>query len=155
LVYNQLTCANMKAKKYRIFRNRMTAKPGFGAIGAQRIGNACAAVNEMLMQSASPAPGKDPVIHLFPACPKDWTASFSLLARGAFVVNGRIEKGRVGPVSIRSTAGRICTVSNPWPGRRVRLQRVGEGVETLSGKVLSFTTVKGETVTLLPAEAVR
>jgi len=153
MIFNQLKCANIKASKFEIFQNRMTAKPGFGAIGAQRIGNASAAVNELLLQSVPPAPGGDPVIYVFPACPKEWNAAFTLLARGAFLVSSAIEGGKIDFVEIKSKVGGDCKVSNPWPGRRLVLYRNGEKAEILKGLLLSFSTTIGENIVIVPVSS--
>ena len=50
-------------------------------------------LQEALLQSVSPRPGQPEVISLLPAWPKDWQASFRLLARGGFLVSASV-RGR-------------------------------------------------------------
>lgn len=153
MVYNQLTCANQNDARFKRFRNRMTAKPGFGSIGAQRIGNASAALTEMLIQSASPTPGGNPEIHVFPAFPTEWDASFNLLARGAFLVGSSIRRGKVDFVEITSTVGGTCRLKNPWTGKAVTVYQNGKEAQNLTGSLLSFATAPGEHLVLVPMGA--
>src|SRR6516165_12261454 len=79
-----------------VLANRMTLREGPQALDAERLGRAAEALHLALLQSNPPAPGEDPVLHVFPAWPKDWNARFRLLARGAFLVSSAIEDGKVG-----------------------------------------------------------
>ena len=135
-----------------VLANRLELREGPGAIGCQRLGRAAEAMHEALLASAPPAPGKDPILHVFPAWPKEWDAQFTLLARGAFLVSASMEKGRIEFVEIRSQAGGECRLHNPWPNAAVTLYR-GEKTEDLSGALLVFKTDKGESVTLAPKGA--
>jgi hypothetical protein len=133
-----------------VLANRMTLREGQQALDAQRLGRASEALQLALLQSNPPGPGQDPVLHLFPAWPKEWDARFQLLARGAFLVKGSIRNGFVGPVEIVSQAGASCVLRNPFGGG-VTLYRDGKRAETLQGDLLRFDTRKGETLTLLGA----
>jgi hypothetical protein len=135
-----------------VLANRLELREGPGAIGCQRLGRAAEAMHEALLASAPPAPGKDPIIHVFPAWPKEWDAQFTLLTRGAFLVSASMEKGSIEFVEIRSQAGGECRLHNPWPNAAVTLRR-GEKAEDLSGALLVFKTDKGESVTLAPKGA--
>ncbi|HEV2448051.1 MAG TPA: glycoside hydrolase N-terminal domain-containing protein, partial [Candidatus Sulfopaludibacter sp.] len=68
-----------------VLANRMTLREGQQALDAQRLGRAAEALQLALLQSNPPAPGRDPILHLFPAWPREWDAKFTLLARGAFL----------------------------------------------------------------------
>ena len=79
-----------------VLANRMTLREGPQALDAQRLGRAAEALHLALLQSAPPNPGGDPVIRVFPSWPEEWNASYTLLARGAFLVTSSIDRGRIG-----------------------------------------------------------
>src|SRR5437867_1935182 len=108
------------------------------------------ALHTALLQSVPPAPGEDPVIHVFPAWPREWDAAFTLLARGAFLISAAMEKGRIVSVEIRSQAGAECRLRNPWPGSTLKLTRDGVTGEELAGSLLTFGTQRGESITVAP-----
>lgn len=96
-------------------------------------------INEMMMQSY------EGVIRIFPNWNKTKDASFEQLrAYGAFLVSGKLQKGKIGPVKLLSEAGRPCVIENPWPGRSVQLFRNGRKAEQLTGKTFSLATSRGE-----------
>jgi len=132
-----------------VLANRMTLREGPQALDAQRLGRASEALHLALLQSSPPAPGEDPILHLFPAWPKEWNARFSLLARGAFQVSASMQKGQIEFVEIASHAGAECRLRNPF-GAPVVLSRDGKKAETLRGDLLRFATRKGETVAVAP-----
>jgi hypothetical protein len=132
--------------KVGVLPNRLTLREGPGAIDAQRLGRAAEALHLALLQSSPPAPGGDPVIHVFPAWPVEWDADYSLLARGAFVVHASMAKGRIGAVRIQSQAGGECRLRNLWPGSSVMLYRNGKKSEELRGALLTFPTQRGEAI---------
>ena len=79
--------------------------------GLESVG-AIEAVNSMLLQSY------DQTIRVFPVWAKDRPASFvDLRAFGAFLVSSECQNGRVTHVGIKSEAGRLCRIANPWPGK--------------------------------------
>lgn len=131
-------------------RNRLSLREGPQALDAQRLGRAAEALHLALIQSIPPEPGGDPVIHLFPAWPKDWDASFRLLARGAFLVTAAMRKGVIGPVELESLAGSECRIRNPWKTGDVRVFRDGRDCGRLSGPLLRFATRGGERIRLEP-----
>lgn len=133
-----------------VLPNRLTLREGPGAIDCQRLGGAAAALHAALLQSVPSAPGKDPVIHLFPAWPRDWDATYTLLARGAFLVSTSIEKGRIEFVEIHSQTGGWCRLRNPWLDAALALYRNGKKAEDLSGSLLAFPMARGEIVTVIP-----
>jgi hypothetical protein len=108
------------------------------------------ALHTALLQSVPPAPGGEPVIHLFPAWPRDWDAAYTLLARGAFLISASMEKGQIQFVEIRSQGGGECRMRNPWPETPLRLYRSGNPGEELAGPLLTFPTEPGETISLEP-----
>jgi hypothetical protein len=131
-----------------VFRNRLSQREGAGATECERLGRAAEALHTALLQSAPPAPGKDPILSVFPAWPKEWDATFTLLARGAFLVSASMEKGRIEFVRIESLAGGECRLRNPWSQTPVVLVRDRQPAQKLSGSLLRMNIPKGESVLL-------
>jgi Glycosyl hydrolase family 95 catalytic domain len=132
-----------------VLANRMTLREGPQALDAQRLGRAAEALHLALLQSAPPNPGGDPVIRVFPSWPREWNASYTLLARGAFLVTSSIESGRIGFVELESQAGGECRLRNPWGESEVTLFRDGKKSENLHGSLLRFPTRKGESIVVV------
>ena len=107
-----------------------------------------AAVQEGLLQSVSPAAGEPEIIQVFPACPASWDASFSLAARGGFLVSSSRTKGNVGFVEIESRRGEICRLRNPW-NAPCFLEEDGTHKQPQSGEILEFKTRAGKRYRLL------
>jgi hypothetical protein len=153
LIPNQMRALRQeRATAYRgggVLANRMTLREGPQALDAQRLGRAAEALHLALLQSAPPSPGAAPVIRVFPAWPKEWDASYTLIARGAFLVTSSIERGRIGFVELESQAGSECRLRNPWGEREVTLYRDGKKSESLQGSLLRFATRKGERVVVV------
>ena len=154
LLPNQIRAmAPERATAYRnggVLANRMTLREGPQALDAERLGRAAEALHMALLQSNPPAPGEDPVLHVFPAWPADWNARFTLLGRGAFLVSASLQAGTVEYVEIQSQAGVECRLRNPFPGDAA-LHRDGKPGETLRGTLLRFPTRKGEKVVVVAA----
>lgn len=153
LIPNQMRALRQeRATAYRgggVLANRMTLREGPQALDAQRLGRAAEALHLALLQSAPPSPGAAPVIRVFPAWPKEWDASYTLLARGAFLITSSIERGRIGFVELESQAGVECRLRNPWGEREVTLYRDDKKSESLQGSLLRFSTRKGERVVVV------
>ncbi len=128
--------------------NRLTLREGPQALDAQRLGRAAEALQLALLQSAPGVPGGDSIIRLFPAWPDEWDAHFTLRARGGFVVTASKRAGRVEPVQLRSEAGSVARVRNPWGASAVTLFRNGKRSQQLKGAVLLFDTEIGEVIDL-------
>jgi hypothetical protein len=90
---------NTAYKNGGVLANRMTLREGPQALDAQRLGRAAEALHLALLQSAPPGPGEDSVICLFAACPKEWSARFTLLARGVSSSRRRSRRARSIPSS--------------------------------------------------------
>jgi hypothetical protein len=133
-----------------VLANRMTLREGPQALDAERLGRASEALHLALLQSNPPAPGEDPVLHVFPAWPKEWNSRFTLLARGAFLVSSSMRSGQVEFVELISQAGAECRLRNPFAGD-ADLHRDGKKAATLSGSLLRFPTRKGERLVLVAA----
>ena len=161
MIPNQIRQSEVQLKRFidsrrtkaGIMDNRMTMREGAEAIGIQRLGRAAAATQYALLQSVPPAPGEEPVIRVFPACPKTWDADFTLAARGGFLVTSSQRGGKVEFIELKSRAGSPCRIRNPWPDTTVSLYRNGSNISDLdlTGELLQFETKKNETVVLVPA----
>jgi hypothetical protein len=88
-----------------------------------------------LLQSNPPAPAEQPILHLFPAWPKEWDASYTLFAREGFTVTASTEAGEVKSLELYSHAGSPCRMRNPYPNA-VQLYRNGKQAESLHGSLL-------------------
>ncbi|UCC98804.1 MAG: hypothetical protein JSW66_02710 [Phycisphaerales bacterium] len=148
LIPNQI-----QTRETRVLTNRMTLREGAQTTGLQRIGRAADALHLALCRSAPAGPGKEPVIRVFPAWPRQWDATFLLLTRGAFLVGSSMEKGQIEFVQIRSNAGGECRLRNPWPGAAVTLYRDARRVRDLAGSLLTFPTQRGEVLVIVPKGA--
>ena len=133
----------------QIFRNRLRLREGPGAIDAEHIGGLTSGIHETMLSSSPEQVDDAPVLRIFNDWPKSWDAAFTLLARGAFLVSSSMDKGRIEFVQIQSKVGGECRLRNPWPGKVVTLYRDGEKAEDLSGSLLRFPTVAGETITVV------
>ncbi|WP_214227823.1 hypothetical protein [Pedobacter sp. B4-66] len=119
---------------------------GFQLNNPHGIENSCTvanALNEMLCMSAGN------VIRLFSGLPKKQNASFeNIRSWGAFLVSARLKNELVSDVKIVSEKGKLCTLINPWPERKVLLIRNGKRSETISGNRISFKTATNEIIKL-------
>jgi hypothetical protein len=121
-------------------------------IAAAQLGRVAEALHAALLHSAPPAPGGEPVLRVFPAWPREWDATYTLLARGGFLVTASMEKGRIEFVQLKSQAGGECRLRNPWPETSVTVVRGGAS-EDVTGTLIRLTTAPGEVVTLHPKGA--
>jgi hypothetical protein len=133
-----------------VLANRLTLREGPQAFDAQRLGRAADALQRALLNSTPPAPATEPTIRLFAAWPTDWDATFTLRARGAFVITATQKQGHVEPIEIVSEAGKECRLHNPWGEAEIQLQRENGKTEKLRGSVLAFPTHPGERIKLGP-----
>jgi hypothetical protein len=132
----------------RPLANRLTLREGPQALDAQRLGRAAEALQLALLQSAPGIPGGEPIMRLFPAWPDEWDASFTLRARGGFVVTASKQSGHVESVQLRSQAGSIARIRNPWGTAAVTMQRNGTRAHVLKGQLLVVDTEPGDVITL-------
>ena len=124
---------------------------GYQAHSIEHLGVISMAVQEALLQSLSPAPGQPEIIRVFPAWPKTWDASFSLFARGGFLVTASITQGSVSFVEIESRGGGTCQIHNPWVNRCFLVE--GKNKKRLeTNDVLRFETKIGRRYKLFPAD---
>ncbi|WP_316794123.1 glycosyl hydrolase family 95 catalytic domain-containing protein [Pedobacter frigoris] len=119
---------------------------GFQFNNPHGIENSCTvtnAINEMLCMSV----GNN--IRLFGAFPKNKNAEFKdIRAWGAFLVSAKLTNEMISDVKIFSEKGRLCNVTNPWPGKKVLLLRNGKKAETMEGLQISFKTAINEMIEL-------
>jgi len=76
-------------RKESLHSNRLSPAEGnseFPGTTIEAQGRAGEALQLALCQSVPAGPGKEPVIRVFPAWPKEWDAEYTLLARGGFLV---------------------------------------------------------------------
>lgn len=74
---------------------------------------ACAALNEMLLQS------HEGFLRLLPAVPPAWSGSFKLAAEGGFTVHAQYTQGRVDWFAVESRTETLCKAVNPWGAKSV------------------------------------
>jgi hypothetical protein len=134
----------------QIFRNRMRLREGPGAIDAEHIGGLTMGIHQTMLDSSPSSITNDEPIRIFNDWPRDWDAAFSLLARGGFVISSAHQNGTIPLVEIQSQTGGVCRLQNPWADKNVTLHRNGKQAEDLSGSLLVFPTVKGETIVMVP-----
>lgn len=116
----------------------------FGGGGIENVSPALA-VTEMLMQS------HEGVIRIFPCWPMDLDARFGTLrATGAFLVSADLKGGVISGVMLLSEKGLDCTIVNPWPGKSVRVTRMGKAAETVTGDRFTLKTGRHEAIELNP-----
>ena len=135
--------------KVGVLRNRMSLREGPGCIEFERGGLTARALHAALLMDSPPSPGAASILQVFAACPTDWDAEFTLLARGAFLVTSARKDGVVQFVELKSQAGEECRLRNPWMNADVVLFRNGRQAEGATGNLLNFTTARGETVLVL------
>ncbi len=106
-------------------------------------------LNEMLLRSL------DGTIRLFSGIPPFWHAKFQdLRAVGGFLVSAEKQAEAIGPISIKSSAARICRleVPNGWTLEDVEIKSKGRLIKKrkISQQILEFDTQAGSTYTITP-----
>jgi len=149
LVPNQMRLRSRRGRG--VLPNRLSLAEGTQAIAAEHLGRASETLQLALLQSVPAGPGKDPVIRVFPAWPKQWDAEYTLLARGAFLVTSSMRDGKIEFVELISEVGGECRLRNPWGGARVTLYRNGVRDVDMGGPLLRFNTSRGEVIVVVRA----
>lgn len=94
------------------------------------------------------------IIRIFPAVPDRWqnVTFHDLRTEGAFLVSAELKAGVVDNVTIRSEAGKSCTVLNPWKHRNLVVRdAAGKSLKTsASDDRFTFATEAGKTYRLVP-----
>jgi hypothetical protein len=137
----------------QIFRNRLRLREGPGAIDAEHLGGLVSGIHVTLLSSSPDTVDGGPVLSIFNSWPKDWEASFELLARGGFLVSSSQRNGQVEFVEVHSRAGETCSLRNPWGDAEAHLFRDGRSAERVSGPILKFPTSRNETIVIVRASA--
>lgn len=130
--------------------NRLPYVDG-GYLSMQELGAYADSLQSPLLQSIGSAPGADPVIHVFPAWPKEWDTKFKMLAKGGFLVTSSIKDGEVEFIKLDSQIGGKVEIHNPWGNQPVQVidQGTYKAVKvTSNGETVSFETKKGESYLL-------
>ena len=127
----------------------MSMFEGSDAHSIEHLGILTCTLQDALLQSVSPHPGEPEIICVFPAWPDQWDASFSLLARGGFLVTSTIDNGQVKVVEIKSRLGETCHLRNPW-GTSCNVTEVGDSSQHISGEILTFETSPDKTYRVFP-----
>lgn len=119
-------------ERYQAYPNGLT-NDGAGAF--EDLGTLLSAINESLLQSYNDK------IRVFAALPDDpdFVSSFTLLARGGFLVSSEYENRDIKYVALTSLYGNRLTLENPWRHERVRVRRAGDGVTLLTTMNDEFT----------------
>lgn len=115
----------------------------------QQEGTLCEGLSASLLQSGAESPGATPIIRIFPAWPKDEDASFTLRAKGDFIVTSMIKSGEVNFIEVTSNRGGSCTIRNYWGSQSVDLYRNNRKSETLTTDLLTFPTQSGENIVIV------
>lgn len=142
--------AQLRTAEITPLRNRMDLREGFQTTSVQRLGRAAEALQLALCQSLPPAPGEDPVIHVFPAWPVHWNASFKLLCRSAFLVSASFANGQVQYVEAEAQANAVLRIRNPWKGRKVAVYNGSKLLHETMDDCIVFTAEKGSLFILRP-----
>jgi hypothetical protein len=117
----------------------------------EHLGLISTALQEGLLQSVSARPGGPEIISVFPAWPKQWEASFRLLARGGFLVTSAVRGGKVEFVEVESRLGETCRLRNPW-NTPCQAAEFGGRTWSLGGDLLSFDTAQGKRYRVVPRD---
>jgi hypothetical protein len=131
--------------------NRMSLAEGRQAMGAQRIGNAVEGLVLALCRATAPGPAAEAVIRVFPAWPKDWDASYTLLTRGNFLVTSSIQNENIEFIEVKSQSGGECRIRNPW-GDQIDVSIIKNDSiwKDMSGSLIKFETRKGDNFVIIP-----
>jgi len=76
-------------------------------------------------------------------------ASFTLRAKGDFLVTSLMKAGKVDFIEVTSQRGAPCSLRNYWGKQSVDLYRNNKKSETLSAELLTFATKPGENIVIV------
>ncbi|MEI7899819.1 MAG: hypothetical protein WCK89_06170 [bacterium] len=130
-------------------RIRQYNPEGGFALDWQHDGTFSEGLGQALLQSGAAAPGGTPIIRVFPAWPSDMDASFSLRAKGDFLVTSLMKSGKVDFIEVTSQRGGPCMLRNYWGKQSVDLYRNNKKRETPTAELLTFDTGKGENIVIV------
>jgi len=129
--------------------NGLSLFEGHQAHSIEHLGCISAVLQEGLLQSLSPHPGQLEVLSVCPAWPREWNASFRLLARGGFMVTAAVQNGEVEFIEIESRLGETCRIRNPW-GKPCLVSEIDGTTQEMDGDILCFDTERGKHYQVLP-----
>ena len=119
---------------------------GFQLDNPHGIENSCTvtnAINEMFCMSVAN------VIRIFSHFPNNQKGSFNNIRTwGGFLVSARITNGVISNVLLLSEKGKLCTMVNPWPGKKIILVRNSKPGEVVYGDRITFKTSVNEKIEL-------
>lgn len=138
-----LVPAQLRTAEITPLRNRMDLREGFQTTSVQRLGRAAEALQLALCQSLPPAPGEEPVIRVFPAWPVNWNASFTLLARGGFLVSAAFADGQVTKLEAIAQANTTLRIRSPWKGRPVAVFSGSKKIGVFMDDLIVIPATKG------------
>jgi hypothetical protein len=139
----------IRTEEAEVMPNRMDLREGFQTTSIQRLGRVAEALQYALCQSVPSLPGKDPVLHVFPAWPREWDSQYMLLCRNAFLVSSSMRKGQIDFVEVVSQAGRDLHIKNPWPGSEVVIYRNGKDWKSSKQERIVLQTKAGDRLTFV------
>jgi hypothetical protein len=146
LIPNQLRTAETE-----VLANRMDLREGFQTTSVQRLGRAAEALQYALCLSAPSAPGKEPVVYVFHAWPKEWDAQFTLACRGGFLITSSIENGNIQFVEVLSKAGESIQIKSPWINDEASVFVSNKVLKTYKkGEAITFKTKQDERYIIVP-----
>jgi Domain of unknown function (DUF5703)/Glycosyl hydrolase family 95 catalytic domain/Glycoside hydrolase family 95, C-terminal domain len=131
--------------------NGMSLFEGKNAQSIEHLGLISTTLQDALLQCVSARPGQPEIISVFPAWPMQWDASFTLLARGGFLVTSSIRHGETEFIEIHSRRGESCRLRNPWDGPCV-ISRIDGPAKEQSGNILRFSTQAGGRYRVTPKD---
>ena len=150
LVYQQSYWKTCKDAPTRwINRIREYNPEGGFALDWQQEATFSEGMGQALLQSGAAAPGGTPIIRVFPAWPMDMDASFTLRAKGDFLVTSLMKSGKVDFIEVTSQRGAPCSLRNYWGKQSVDLYRNHTKSETLAAELLTFATKPGENIVIV------
>jgi len=129
-----LPLANGPGVKKEKFREIMQMDAGMGAI---------VAVQDMLLHS------RRGVVYIFPGLPSRWrNAQFTdMPCEGGFFISAELKDNELLPINIKSKLGGILKISNPWPGKSVKVTSANHEV-ILCGRFLDINLTQRANCTL-------
>ena len=122
----------------------MDASEGPQTTNVERLGRIADALHNALCQSIPAKPGEETVIRVFPAWPEEWDAQFTLLCRGNFLVTSSFVNGKIEFVEIKSQAGKVCKLRNPWGTETVTVFRNGKQLQKTKAGLIVFPSKANE-----------
>lgn len=140
---------NLNISKLPNRMRRYDTKQGSQIVDWQQEGTLSEGLSAALLQSGGASPGGTPIIRVFPAWPKDEDASFTLRAKGDFIVTSSMKSGNVNFIEVTSNRGGSCTIRNYWGTQRVDFYRNNRKSETLASDLLTFATKAGENIIIV------